>query len=76
MCVCACRLRGYNMNRTADFDTVRDIKEKHCYVGTCAAAAAAVAVTAAEVAVAVVVVVVEVVVVLYSNSLSSRLSIL
>jgi len=27
------QLRGYNMNRTADFDTVRDIKEKHCYVG-------------------------------------------
>ena len=27
------QLRGYNLNRTADFDTVRDIKEKHCYVG-------------------------------------------
>jgi actin-related protein 2 len=27
------QLRGYNLNRTADFDTVRQIKEKHCYVG-------------------------------------------
>jgi len=26
-------LRGYAFNRTADFDTVRQIKEKHCYVG-------------------------------------------
>ena len=27
------QLRGYNLNRTADFDTVRQIKESHCYVG-------------------------------------------
>ena len=27
------QLRGYNLNRTADFDTVRQIKEKYCYVG-------------------------------------------
>lgn len=26
-------LRGYAFNRTADFDTVRQIKEKYCYVG-------------------------------------------
>jgi len=26
-------LRGYAFNRTADFDTVRQIKEKFCYVG-------------------------------------------
>eukprot|EP01079_Euglenida_sp_SAG-EU17-18_P012046 gene12046-10395_t len=25
--------RGYAFNRTADFDTVRQIKEKFCYVG-------------------------------------------
>jgi len=25
-------LRGYNFNKSADFDTVRQIKEKHCYV--------------------------------------------
>ncbi len=25
-------LRGYAFNRTADFDTVRQIKEKFCYV--------------------------------------------
>lgn len=25
-------LRGYALNRTADFETVRHIKEKHCYV--------------------------------------------
>eukprot|EP00455_Lapot_gusevi_P001312 TRINITY_DN1053_c0_g1_i2.p1 TRINITY_DN1053_c0_g1~~TRINITY_DN1053_c0_g1_i2.p1 ORF type:complete len:387 (+),score=167.64 TRINITY_DN1053_c0_g1_i2:91-1251(+) len=27
------QLRGYNLNRSADFDTARQIKEKHCYVG-------------------------------------------
>jgi actin-related protein 2 len=27
------QLRGYNFSRTADFDTVRRIKEKVCYVG-------------------------------------------
>lgn len=26
-------LRGYAFNRTADFETVRQIKEQHCYVG-------------------------------------------
>lgn len=25
--------RGYNFNRTADFETVRQIKEDVCYVG-------------------------------------------
>lgn len=28
------RLRGYNFNRTADFETVAQIKERFCYVGT------------------------------------------
>jgi len=27
------QLRGYNLNRSADFETARDIKEKLCYVG-------------------------------------------
>jgi len=27
------QLRGYNLNRTADFDTARQIKERLCYVG-------------------------------------------
>jgi len=27
------QLRGYNLNRTADFETARQIKEKLCYVG-------------------------------------------
>ncbi|ETO23469.1 actin-related protein 2 [Reticulomyxa filosa] len=27
------QLRGYNLNRTADFDTARQIKESLCYVG-------------------------------------------
>ena len=27
------QLRGYNLNRSADFETVRQIKEQCCYVG-------------------------------------------
>lgn len=27
------QIRGYAFNRSADFDTVRQIKEKHCYIG-------------------------------------------
>jgi actin-related protein 2 len=26
-------VRGYNFNKSADFETVRQIKEKCCYVG-------------------------------------------
>lgn len=26
-------LRGYSLNRTSDFETARQIKEKFCYVG-------------------------------------------
>lgn len=27
------QVRGYNFNKSADFETVRQIKEKHCYIG-------------------------------------------
>jgi len=27
------QLRGYSFNRTADFETIREVKEKYCYVG-------------------------------------------